>query len=262
MNGIVFDIKRFAVHDGPGIRTTVFLKGCPLHCLWCHNPEGIDPKPVSLPKTIKLNGRKFTEELMTGYEITQEALFAELQKEQLFMEESGGGVTFSGGEPLLQHVFLTEMLRICQHAGMHTATDTSFLAPWKVIRTTAQWTSLFLIDLKLMDSQEHFRYTGVSNELILQNIRRIASTGHPFRIRIPMIPGISTKQENIRQCIAYLKNLANAPERIDLLPFHSTARQKYRRLRMENRFEQFRSMKKEELSGIKEQFEQAGFFVK
>jgi pyruvate formate lyase activating enzyme len=262
MNGIIFDIKRFAVHDGPGIRTTVFFKGCPLRCRWCHNPESIEQHTECIQKIFRLNDREFSENETVGYEITPQDLLTELQKEQLFMDESGGGVTFSGGEPLLQPVFLLEMLRLCKIAGMHTAVDTSFFSPWEVVSGIAEATDLFLIDLKMVDNREHKKYTGASNKLILENIRKLARLRHAFRIRVPMIPGITTTGKNITRCIAFLKELDGPVEAIDLLPFHNSAKQKYKRMLLENLFEGMASMKKEELSDIKDQFEAAGFTVK
>ncbi|MGV8094592.1 MAG: glycyl-radical enzyme activating protein [Mangrovibacterium sp.] len=262
MKGIIFDIKRFAVHDGPGIRTTVFFKGCPLRCGWCHNPESIERDPECFRKTFRLNGHEFSENETIGYEISSRDLLAELRKEQIFMDESGGGITFSGGEPLFQDVFLLEMLKLCKTAGLHTAVDTSFFSAWEVISQVIKWTDLFLIDLKLMDNQAHEQYTGVSNKLILENIRKLAGLHHPFRIRIPVIPGITERKGNIRQAILFLKELEGPVPAIDLLPFHNSARQKYKRMHLNNPFEDVVSMKKEELAEIKDQFETARFIVK
>jgi pyruvate formate lyase activating enzyme len=262
MDGIIFDVKRFAVHDGPGIRTTVFFKGCPLHCLWCHNPESIDPMPVCIETISKLNGREYPDIKEIGYQTGAEELLSELQKEQVFMDESGGGVTFSGGEPLLQHKFLIEMLKLCKTYGIHTTIDTTLYAGWEIISRTLEWTDLFLIDLKLMDDMLHQKYTGVSNQIVLENIRKLSERGSSFRIRIPMIPEISTTLENVKQSIVFLKELPNPPEGIDLLPFHNTAKEKYKRFNMDNYFVNCHSLPKEELTGIKTQFEEAGFEVK
>ena len=259
--GTIFDIKRFAVHDGPGIRTTVFFKGCPLNCQWCHNPESIDRNPVCIQKISKLNGREFVNDEIIGYEISPERLFDELKKEQVFMEESSGGVTFSGGEPLLQHEFLLEMLQLCKSQGMHTAVDTTLFSSWEIIARMAEATDLFLVDLKLMDDQMHQLYTGVSNEIILKNIRKLTSGNVPLRIRIPMIPEVTTTPENIAKSILFLSELKGRVEAIDLLPFHNTANEKYKRFHLDNRFAGRSSMKKEELTTIKNQFEAAGFTV-
>jgi len=262
MDGIIFDIKRFAVHDGPGIRTTVFFKGCPLHCRWCHNPESIAPQPECFRKVFRLNDHEFTENEMIGYTITSQDLFAELQKEQIFMDESGGGITFSGGEPLYQPAFLLEMLQLCRAAGIHTAIDTSFFSSWQVISQMIEFTDLFLIDLKLMDNREHEKQTGVPNKLIVENIRKLADMHRPFRIRIPMIPGITATKENVEESISFLKELEKPAVAIDLLPFHNSAKHKYKRMLLGNHFEYAPSMTKDEAAGFKSQFESAGFTVK
>ncbi|HKJ40840.1 MAG TPA: glycyl-radical enzyme activating protein [Sunxiuqinia sp.] len=261
MNGVIFDIKRFAVHDGPGIRTTVFFKGCPLKCQWCHNPESIDKNPVCISKTVQLNGRKFTEEETIGYEISSDQLMDELQKEQVFMEESDGGVTFSGGEPLMQHDFLVDMLQKCQSNGFHTTVDTTLFASWPVVQKIAEHTDLFLVDLKLMDDQQHQHFTGVSNQTLLKNIQQLTDIGSNVKVRIPMIPGVGTTDENVAQSIAFLKTLTNPPTGVDLLPFHNTANEKYKRFHLENPFMEEHSMKKEELIRIQKQFEESGFTV-
>lgn len=261
MKGIVFDIKRFAVHDGPGIRTTVFLKGCPLSCWWCHNPESIDPKMVCVAKTVTLDGKSYTEDECVGHEMAVEELMQELRKEQVFMQESGGGVTFSGGEPLLQHRFLQETLKVCRAEGMHTTVDTTAFSNWNILSEIVPFTDLFLIDLKLMNETLHQQYTGVPNALIHQNIGRLLTEGRKLRIRIPMIPGISATDENIRESIAFLNSFQQKPEGIDLLPFHQTASHKYKRFGLENRMGETPKMVREELADFVCQFENAGLNV-
>jgi len=262
MTGIIFDIKRFAVHDGPGIRTTVFLKGCPLRCSWCHNPESIEQNSCRVSTVLKLNGRCFTKEETIGYEISVEKLFSELEKERIFMDESGGGVTFSGGEPLLQHDFLVEMLKICKNNGMHTAVDTSLYASWENITAVSEFTDLFLVDLKLMDSAIHQFYTGVSNDLILDNIRKLSDTDATIIIRIPVIPNVTDSTENIQQSILFLQSLNGKIKEVHLLPFHRTANEKYKRMERENPFGHIESLPKEVMENIKNEFTNAGFTVK
>jgi len=262
MSGIIFDIKRFAVHDGPGIRTTVFLKGCPLCCRWCHNPESIDPTPCDIKKELKLNGRRFTKEETIGYEISTDKLFSELEKERIFMDESGGGVTFSGGEPLQQFDFLLKMLQICKRNGMHTTVDTSLFAPYEKIVAVSAFTDLFLIDLKLMDNAAHQKYTGVSNELIIENIRRLTASDNAIIIRIPVIPNVTDSNENIVQTISFLKTLNNKIRDIHLLPFHNTAKGKYTRIGKDNSFMHVKSLQQEDIKEMEQQFVDAGFFVK
>ena len=262
MNGIIFDIKRFAVHDGPGIRTTVFMKGCPLNCWWCHNPESINKAPVCVPKTVKLNGRTYTNEETVGYETSSEELLQEICKEQIFMEESGGGVTFSGGEPLLQHRFLLEMLKLCKERNIQTAVDTTVFSGWKIADSIAGIADLLLIDLKLMDEDSHKKYTGVSNRSILENIRKLSEARRRIRIRIPVIPGINDTSDNIGKSIDFLKELNSPVEAIDLLPYHDIAKHKYDRFRLPNRLAGKPSISKEDLSGLQKRFEAAGFTVK
>ena len=260
MTGTIFDIKRFAVHDGPGIRTTVFLKGCPLHCSWCHNPEGIDPKPCKVTKVLKLNGREFTKEETIGYEISVEKLYIELEKERVFIEESGGGVTFSGGEPLMQPDFLTEMLKICKKDGIHTAVDTSLFASWETVKTVSKHTDLFLIDLKPMDDTEHRKHTGVSNQRIQENLKKLSITNKNILVRIPMIPGITTIPQNIFEIITFLKSLQIT--NIELLPFHNRANEKYKRIDLTNAFEHIESLQRKDIIDIEKQFINAGFSVR
>ena len=260
MRGIIFDIKRFAVHDGPGIRTSVFFKGCPLRCCWCHNPESIEHSPRRIDKVLSLNSRSFIKEETIGYEISTGALFEELEKERVFMDESGGGVTFSGGEPLQQHDFLMEMLKICNENGMHTAVDTSLYASWEKIKTIAEYADLFLVDLKMMDREAHLKYTGVDNDLILENIRKLFLTNVSIIMRIPLIPDITTSAENIRQTVSFLKSL-NA-KYVDLLPFHNLANEKYKRVGRENLLERTKPLLKEEIKDIEKQFINAGFITK
>ena len=262
MTGIIFDIKRFAIHDGPGIRTAVFLKGCPLRCRWCHNPEGIGQSPGKVNRMMQLNGRSFTKEETIGYEISTDNLFAELEKERVFMDESGGGVTFSGGEPLCQPDFLMEMLKLCKANGIHTAVDTSLYAEWEKIKAVAAYTDLFLVDLKLMDNAKHQHYTGFSNELILKNIEKIAAADASIIIRIPMIPDVTTSAENTTQSISFLQSLNGKIKEVHLLPFHHTANEKYRLVGMENPFEQQPSLQKEDIKEIEQQYTTARFIIK
>ncbi|HLP05787.1 MAG TPA: glycyl-radical enzyme activating protein [Paludibacter sp.] len=260
--GTIFDIKRFAVHDGPGIRTTVFLKGCPLNCQWCHNPESINAAICTVSKTVRIGKKTFTENETVGRDVTVEELMKELRKEQVFMEESGGGVTFSGGEPLLQPRFLVEMLATCQAEGMHTAVDTSGHAPSKVLEKVARHTDLFLYDLKVMDNDLHKQYTGVSNEVVLENLPFLLKSGKKVRIRLPMIPDTTFTENNIKRTIEYLSGMEFPVDGIDLLPFHNTASHKYERFGLENAFAGIKSVSKKDLEGVKRQFENAGFDVK
>lgn len=259
--GIIFDIKRFAVHDGPGIRTTVFLKGCPLSCIWCHNPESISPAICKVTKTINIAEKIFTEVETVGSDISVEVLLEELRKDKVFMVESGGGVTFSGGEPLFQSDFLIEILSGCKAEQMHTTVDTSGFANWNVLEKVAQNTDLFLYDLKLMDNELHKKYTGVSNKLILENLKKLLELDKKIRIRLPMIPDISFTEENINQTIAYLNELENKPEGVDLLPYHTIATHKYEKFGVDNKMKEAKQLTKNDLIKTKIKFEEAGFQV-
>ena len=259
MTGVIFDIKRFAVHDGPGIRVTAFLKGCPLSCCWCHNPESISPEICTVPKTVRIEDKMFTENETVGYTISPEKLIDEFRKEQVFMDESGGGVTFSGGEPLMQPEFMVESLSLCKKETFHTAIDTSGFAAWDIFEMIMPFTDLFLYDLKLIDDKMHKKYTGVSNKLILENLSNLLKQNQNVRIRIPMIPEISFTSENIKQCISFLKNLPAAITGVDLLPYHNTALHKYKRLNITNQLGEEKPIPKDKLYEVKQQFEAAGF---
>jgi len=217
VSGIVFDIKEFAVHDGPGIRTTVFLKGCPLACSWCHNPEGISPKPQVL--------RGPAGERIAGQEYTAEELAAILNGQAEILRMNGGGVTFSGGEPLFQAQFVADVIdRLC---GIHVLLDTAGYASEKDFASLAKRSDLVYYDLKLIDSQAHRRYTGVDNGPILRNLHMSSEMGVPFVIRVPLVPGVTDTDRNLA---AIGKTVAGLPGlvRVDLLPYNKAAGGKYR----------------------------------
>jgi len=264
-SGTVFNIQRFSVHDGPGIRTTVFLKGCPLACAWCHNPEGIASGPevtLSLnrciecgecvqvcPLSLPVPGAAPTAEALdlclscgacaeacpcearqlAGRHMTVEEVVAEVLKDRIFFDESGGGVTFSGGEPLWQAGFLRRLLSACRNLGIHTAVDTSGLASWEDLAAVAELTDLILYDIKMMDDGVHQTYTGVSNRPILANLRRLGAVHRRIWVRVPVIPGINDSQENL-EATARLAASAEGVERVCLLPYHPLGEDKLRRL--------------------------------
>ena len=259
--GIIFDIKRFAVHDGPGIRTTVFLKGCPLSCTWCHNPEGISPQPQQMMRERKLDGKIYQEEETVGHFYSTDEVIIELEKDRLIMEESGGGVTFSGGEPFMQPAFLFDLLVKSCDAGFHTTVDTSGYVSRKSLEKILPFTRLFLYDLKTMNDELHLKYTGVSNRIILENLEFLAEQGKSVRIRIPLLKGINDSENNIEQTICFIKRL-NSIGQIDLLPYHTIGKSKYHRLGLEKSMPENAELCTEELSGIKTLFESEGFNVK
>ena len=252
--GIVFDIKRFAIHDGPGIRTTVFLKGCPLDCWWCHNPEGRRANPESMRGSAG-NGAPVD----VGREMTVTEVMAEIESDILFYDESGGGVTFSGGEPLLQPDFLTALLTDCRRQGLHTTLDTTGYAAPEIIARVAPLVDLFLYDLKLMDDSEHRTYTGVSNAGILENLSRIVAAGRTVAIRFPLIPGINDGPDHLAQMATYLGDLNL--NRIDLLPYHRIHRQKYERLGCPDRLADLAPPGEDAIERVSAYFRARGFSV-
>lgn len=225
--GIIFDLKKFALHDGPGIRTTVFLKGCPLSCWWCHNPEGQRPEPETMGAPRRPGEETGGE--TAGRRITVAELVAEVEKDLIFYDTSGGGVTFSGGEPLVQHGFLAEALAACRQRGIHTALDTTGYAPREVLMGLTPEVDLFLYDLKLMDDDRHRRCTGVSNRLILENLAWVAAHGRALVVRVPLVPGLTDDEANLRAAADFLARRAR-PQRVDVLPFHRLHHDKFRRL--------------------------------
>jgi len=227
--GIIFDIKRFAVHDGPGIRTTIFFKGCPLKCWWCANPEGQNPNPEEILSTLNQNSEGDCLKEIIGKEVTIEEVMNEVSKDRIFYEESEGGITFSGGEPLLQPNFLSSLLSLCKEEGFHTAIDTSGYASKDVFEEIIDNVDLFLYDLKLLNDEEHIKYTGVSLNLILDNLRYLCEKNKEIIIRIPIIPSITDSSENINQIGEFISNL-ECISRVDILPFNKMGEAKYRRL--------------------------------
>ncbi len=217
MIGYISNIQRFSIHDGPGIRTTVFFQSCPLQCWWCHNPECM---------AIDGYAEKDNIERMSVKELMKEIL-----KDKAFYQESNGGVTFSGGEPLAQAGFLCDILEEAKGSNIHTAIDTSGYTDRHNIWEIASLTDLFLYDLKLMDNDLHLKYTGVPNTLILKNLRFLDETGKKIIIRIPLIPEITDTANNITSIIDFLKSLKQTYT-IDLLPYHKTAAGKYERLKI------------------------------
>lgn len=242
----LFDIKRFAINDGPGIRTTIFMKGCPLHCVWCHNPEGISSQPQMMFTRKKCIGCKscmgLTDEeaaevcptlarQMAGKQWTMDQLMAVIEKERKVMEDSHhGGVTICGGEPLLHHADTLEILRELGKRGFHRCIDTSLYAPQHVVDAVAAECELLLIDIKHMNSDIHLKHTGVPNPLILANIRHLAEAHKPFWIRIPLIEGINADEDNIEQTASFLASLPTPPQQVNLLPYHDTGKGKHDRL--------------------------------
>ena len=296
--GMLFDIKHYAIHDGPGIRTTLFFKGCPLNCFWCHNPEGISPerelmlKPnrclkecdlclsrcpehaLSKPQgSIEVDGglcRRHgtcadacpTGALeMVGRTMSVDEVMREVRKDRVFYERSGGGVTFSGGEPLQQPEFLDAVLSACRHEGLRAAVDTSGQAPFETLEAIRDRVDLFLYDLKVMDPDKHREATGTGNELILENLRRLAGTDSRIRIRVPLVAGVNDDDEHTEQAGEFLASLPGISE-ISLLPYHSMGSQKRRNMNRPLPDPDAAAPSDSVVSRIREKLEARGFQVR
>jgi pyruvate formate lyase activating enzyme len=229
MTGLIFDIRSFSVHDGPGIRLTVFLKGCPLRCPWCHNPESQENTNETMTSQKKLGGKTFIRTEKIGRLMSVTEVMESIVKDIPFFEESGGGVTLSGGEPLMQPEFSAALLKACRKQGIHTALDTSGHAEPEIIDMILPHTDLFLYDLKFADDTQHQHYTGASNQLVLKNLKKISLAGKPIMIRIPLIPEITDTKENLSE-LKHIIEQTKGIRRIDLLPYHPTGISKYERL--------------------------------
>ena len=260
--GLIFDIRRFTVHDGPGIRTTVFFKGCPLSCIWCHNPEGQVRETEESIKTTVLDGKTFRKEEITGRWMTPEEVIHEIEKDHIFYDESNGGVTLSGGEPLMQPEFLAELLNGLKENGIHTVFDTSGYTTKSNFLSVIDKPDLFYWDIKLMNNADHKNYTGVSNRRILENLYLLCSMGKSPILRFPVIPGITDTKKNINGVKGLLNDLKDHVNEIDLLPYHSLANSKYKRFHKPNQLENTRDMKNEDITWIKKEFEDCGVKVK
>ncbi len=266
VTGILLDTKRFAVHDGPGIRTAFFTKGCPLKCLWCHNPESISPSPqvgfyadlccrcgkcadvcINGAQSISAGNRIFTPPScracgqcetecpggalkLYGQKMTVEEALVLALEDREFYEESGGGVTISGGEPLVQKEFTLSLFRELKKENIHTALDTCAFVPREALKEALEVTDMFLVDFKHADSQKHRLLTGQPNELIKSNLEFLSSSGARIEIRIPFVPGCNDSVENMESTGAFLGKLNI--EKVKLLPYHSLARNKYKALQI------------------------------
>jgi pyruvate formate lyase activating enzyme len=293
-SGLIFDIKRYSINDGPGIRVTVFLKGCNLKCAWCHNPESISPKVQKLYSVnrcigcsacvencaehaclltengivtdnlkCKVCGRcaevcPTTATEISGRIETSENILRTILKETVFMDSSEGGVTFSGGEPLLQPKFLFELLEKCGNKGIHRAVDTAGFVKTEVLLDAAERTDLFLFDLKVIDSEIHKKWTGVHNELIIDNLKKLSETGKEINIRIPLIPGVNDDMKNIDETAILVKSLSGDRKKINILPYHNIAQQKYKKLSLEFNTDNLEEPAKDKLEEIISHFESYG----
>jgi len=296
--GLVIKIQRFSIQDGPGIRSTIFLKGCPLRCLWCSNPEGQNPYPelmynesLCLPDCTlcvreceksalrKAGGKVLIDRSkcvncgrcakvcpskalsVVGTYMNPKDVLKVVIRDREFYERSGGGVTLSGGEPLYQPMFTKEVLRLCKDEGIHTALDTSGYASWETVETILRYTDLVLYDIKHMDPYLHKKYTGVYNDIILENLRRIDAVGVPIVIRVPIIPGLNDSYENISETANFIRKL-NSVVSVDLLPYHRLGVTKYKMLGRDYALKDLKQPSKEYMSRVKDIFEQFGIRVR
>lgn len=260
LRGTVFDIRRFTMCDGPGVRTTIFLKGCPLRCAWCHNPEGRSPFPDTIEIEVKdKEGNSSVVEHTVGIEYDVESLMETILSEKSVMIETGGGVTFSGGEPLKQHQFLLQVLQRCREEGLHTAIDTNGYADKEVFDKVMPFTDLFLFDIKHTNRQKHLDFTAVSTVKIMDNLEYILTAGAKVWIRIPVVPGFNYSKTDIEQMAHTLKQMPPGIEQVHLIPFRQTASEKYRQLGYNNTMGDTPSMKPSQLNPFKRMFRRAGF---
>lgn len=296
VKGTIFNIMRYSVEDGPNVRTTVFLKGCPLRCRWCHNPEsrsgrkelvfraerciacGECVKACPQEAIVEADGglRTLTERCdlcgkcievccsearyIIGREVTVDEVMPEIRKDIPFYEESGGGVTFSGGEPLMQPEFLEELLKACKAEEIHTAVDTCGAADFEIFKLIAPFVDLYLYDLKLLDDVRHERETGISNTRILGNLSKLCETDAKVTIRIPIIPDINDDDGNISALGSYISTLASVPD-IQILPFHEAGMEKFRLLEIECDMPPIKPPSREQLEKIADKLRRFGLRV-
>lgn len=286
MNGLITTIQRMSIHDGPGIRSTVFLKGCNMRCAWCHNPETLSsiselewiqqkcigcnsctevcPTEAFSSTDGEIHFRKedctncfrclsvcYAEAMgKVGKEVTLEEVFSEVEQDFLFFRNSGGGITISGGEPMLQPEFTCQTLALFKQAGIHTALDTNLSISWSKYENVLPFTDLVLADLKLMDPALHQKWTGQSNRIILENLQKLDSTGIPYFIRTPVIPGLNDNEEEIKALAKFTSSLKNM-QKLELLPFHSMGSFKYTNLEIKNPMGNTEDLSKERLEYVR-----------
>jgi len=293
-SGFIFDIKRYSINDGPGIRVTVFFKGCNLNCAWCHNPESISHHTQKLysqnrcigcsacvqvcpQQACALTGEGIitdaelcivcgkcagicptTASEITGSYKTTGEIMKIIEKETLFFDQSEGGVTFSGGEPLLQPKFLFELLAECGKKNIHRVVDTAGLVKTELLLEAAKRTDLFLYDFKLFDSAEHKKWTGVNNEKIKENLRLLSKNGANINIRIPLVAGVNDDVENIEKTAEFILSLHGEKKKINILPYHNIAQQKYKKLGKEFNADNLSEPPKDRISEIISHFKSYG----
>jgi pyruvate formate lyase activating enzyme len=234
MRGTVFDIKHFAIHDGPGIRQTIFLKGCPLKCWWCHNPESRSTGISLHDKKETIDGKSICVTETIGKIYSSDELMREISKDMIFYEESGGGVTFSGGEPLFQFEFVKEILSRCKEHEINTCIDTAGYVTSSKLIEIANDVDLFLYDIKHLSKYKHIKYTGVDNDVIIENLKLLDDIGKDIWIRYPLIPGFNDDEGDIIRLMELLSGLKREHP-VYVLPYHKTGSHKYEKFGIENR---------------------------
>lgn len=259
--GLIYEIRHASDQDGPGLRTTIYFKGCPLDCWWCHEPESQSPMPemrylekrcvrcgdcvMKCPiEAIDLDGNTVTIDReicivcgtcvancksgarkIVGVKKSAEEVLAEIELDQAVFEQSGGGVTFSGGEPLMQHPFLMALLKGCKARGIHTALDTSGFAPWEIFESVLPYTDLFMFDIKMVDEERHIQFTGVSNELILQNLKTLSDLEKPLILRAPIISGINDDTQHLNDLCDLAAGLHL--QSVEIIPYQPASEAQY-----------------------------------
>ena len=258
MQGFIFDIKRYAVNDGPGIRTTVFFKGCSLRCRWCHNPESQSPKHETMTVKRKLGDNTFDDIQQVGYTIESGQLVEQIARDEVFFDESGGGVTFSGGEPIMQPEFLLECLRGCKQRNIQTCVDTAGAVDTPLMDKIIALTDIFLFDVKTMNSETFAEYVGTGFDMVMRNLAKVAENASRVIIRIPVIPGVNDDEDSIDQIISVLLQYPRVRE-VSLLPFHRTGFDKYRRFGRNWQMGDAHNLTQEDLQPLNNKFAAAGF---
>lgn len=297
ITGKVFNIMKYSIHDGPGIRTAVFFKGCPLNCQWCHNPESqkFEQELMYWPErclgcgkcleacpngaiTSEQGSLRFLREQcqvcgkcctacpagvreLVAKEMKVDEVMSEIEKDVIFYDESGGGVTFTGGEAVMQTSFLQELLKECRKREIHTAVETCGFFKLEILQTISVNVNLFLYDLKIIDSQKHQRFTGVPNQLIIENLRWLAEHHPRVVVRVPIIPGVNADEESIAQIGQFVASLKRVPE-IHCLPYHKAGLEKYRRLARTYQLPDIVPPKQEAMEQVVNRLEQFGLKVK
>jgi len=295
--GTIFDVMKYSTHDGPGIRTTVFLKGCPLHCWWCHNPEGqspapqlvfrtercihclgcvkacpnhaievVDGNPIVVGEKCRLDGfcvsacQTGAREI-AGKRVTVAGILEAVERDTVFYDESGGGVTFSGGEPFMQPIFLKTLLKLCKERRIHTAVETCGFVDSSTLLSSVADVDLLLYDLKVMDDERHREFTGVPNNRILENLKKLSNSQVEIIVRFPVIPGVNDYDGNVSRIGEFVSELGNVKE-IDILPYHELGIEKYKQLGLKHNMPEVQLLSTERLTEIGGKLESYGLRVK